>query len=303
MTSRLTGLLAPFALIAPLALAPATALAREPVALNATVSAADPRAAAAGQEILRKGGSATDAAIAMMLALNVVEPHNSGIGGGGFLMHHDGASGVLESIDGRETAPAAARPDRFMGPDGKPLPFVQAWPGGYSVGVPGNLRMAWEAHKKWGKLPWADLFQPAIRLADDGFQLGERTATALKALQNIWADFPEIRSYYWIDGQLPAVGTTLKNPPLAALFKRAGRLLSGRECAGDRQGGHHCAAEPGADDDRRPGQLPGQGPQAGVRPLSRLYGVRHGPGVGRRHHRAAGAGHGRALPAGAVGQG
>ncbi|WP_303762951.1 gamma-glutamyltransferase [Sphingobium yanoikuyae] len=220
MTSRLTGLLAPFALIAPLALAPATALAREPVALNATVSAADPRAAAAGQEILRKGGSATDAAIAMMLALNVVEPHNSGIGGGGFLMHHDGASGVLESIDGRETAPAAARPDRFMGADGKPLPFVQAWPGGYSVGVPGNLRMAWEAHKKWGKLPWADLFQPAIRLADDGFQLGERTATALKALQNIWADFPEIRSYYWVDGQLPAVGTTLKNPPLAALFKR-----------------------------------------------------------------------------------
>ena len=126
MTSRLTGLLAPFALIAPLALAPATALAREPVALNATVSAADPRAAAAGQEILRKGGSATDAAIAMMLALNVVEPHNSGIGGGGFLMHHDGVSGVLESIDGRETAPAAARPDRFMGADGKPLPFVQA---------------------------------------------------------------------------------------------------------------------------------------------------------------------------------
>jgi gamma-glutamyltranspeptidase/glutathione hydrolase len=190
------------------------------VSTNATVSAADPRAAQAGQEILRKGGSATDAAIAMMLTLNVVEPHNSGIGGGGFLMHHDGKTGLLESIDGRETAPAAARPDRFMGPDGKPLPFIQAWPGGYSAGVPGNLRMAWDAHKKWGKLPWADLFAPAIRYAEDGFDLGERTATALRATQNIWADFPEIQKAFWIDGAPPPVGTHLKNLPLAALFKR-----------------------------------------------------------------------------------
>jgi gamma-glutamyltranspeptidase/glutathione hydrolase len=218
MTSRLPGLLAPLALLA-LAPAPA-ALAREPVSTNATVSAADPRAAQAGQEILRKGGSATDAAIAMMLTLNVVEPHNSGIGGGGFLMHHDGKTGLLESIDGRETAPAAARPDRFMGPDGKPLPFIQAWPGGYSAGVPGNLRMAWDAHKKWGKLPWADLFAPAMRYAEDGFDLGERTATALRATQNIWADFPEIQKAFWIDGAPPPVGTHLKNLPLAALFKR-----------------------------------------------------------------------------------
>ncbi|MDI1297377.1 MAG: gamma-glutamyltransferase, partial [bacterium] len=180
MISRLFGLAAPFAL---LSLTTGFVAAREPVALNATVSAADPRAAAAGQEILRRGGSATDAAIAMMLTLNVVEPHNSGIGGGGFLMHHDGATGLLESIDGRETAPAAARPDRFIGADGKPLPFVQAWPGGYSVGVPGNLRMAWDAHKKWGKLSWADLFAPALRHAENGFILGERTATALKAVQ------------------------------------------------------------------------------------------------------------------------
>ena len=145
MTCRFSGLLAPFALIA---LAPLPAVAREPVSTNATVSAADPRAAQAGQEILRKGGSATDAAIAMMLTLNVVEPHNSGIGGGGFLMHHDGETGLLESIDGRETAPAAALPDRFMGADGQPLSFRNAWPGGYSVGVPGNVRLAWDAHRK-----------------------------------------------------------------------------------------------------------------------------------------------------------
>ena len=180
----------------------------------------DPRAAEAGQEILRRGGSATDAAIAMMLTLNVVEPHNSGIGGGGFLMHHDGRTGVLESIDGRETAPAAARPDRFMGADGKPLSFRDAWPGGYSVGVPGNVRLAWEAHRKWGKLPWAELFQPAIRLAEQGFEVRQRLDTAMKAVAPIWADFPEIQKYFWIDGKPAPMGTILKNPPLAALFRR-----------------------------------------------------------------------------------
>jgi gamma-glutamyltranspeptidase/glutathione hydrolase len=217
MTFRFLAPLAPLALVA---LSPAPLSAREPVALNATVSAADPRAAQAGQDILRKGGSATDAAIAMMLALNVVEPHNSGIGGGGFLMHHDGATGALESIDGRETAPAAAKPDRFMGPDGQPLSFRDAWPGGYSVGVPGNVRLAWDAHRKWGKLPWADLFQPAIHLAEDGFEVRQRLDTAMNAVAPIWADFPEIRQYFWIDGKPAPIGTILQNPPLAALFRR-----------------------------------------------------------------------------------
>ena len=217
MTFRLFGLLAPFALYA---LSPSPLAARDTVAVKATVSAADPRAAEAGQEILRRGGSATDAAIAMMLTLNVVEPHNSGIGGGGFLMHHDGRTGVLESIDGRETAPAAARPDRFMGADGKPLSFRDAWPGGYSVGVPGNVRLAWEAHRKWGKLPWAELFQPAIRLAEQGFEVRQRLDTAMKAVAPIWADFPEIQKYFWIDGKPAPMGTILKNPPLAALFRR-----------------------------------------------------------------------------------
>ena len=217
MTFRLAGRLA---FIVALATFPAPILAREPVALNATVSAADPRAAAAGQEILRQGGSATDAAIAMMLALNVVEPHNSGIGGGGFLMHHDGETGVLESIDGRETAPAAARPDRFLAPNGQPLPFREAWPGGYSVGVPGNVRLAWDAHRKWGKLPWAKLFEPAIRLAEDGFEVRQRLDTAMKAVAPVWADFPEIQKFFWVNGAPAPIGTTLKNPPLAALFRR-----------------------------------------------------------------------------------
>ena len=217
MLSRFARLLAPLAL---LFLFPAPLVAREPASVSATVSAADPRAAEAGQEMLRQGGSAIDAAIAMMLALNVVEPHNSGIGGGGFLLHHDGETGLIDSIDGRETAPAAARPDRFIGPDGRPLTFRDAWPGGFSVGVPGNLRLAWAAHQKWGKLPWAKLFEPAIRLAEQGFELRQRLDTALKAVAPVWADFPEIRKYFWVNGAPAPIGSTLKNPPLAALFRR-----------------------------------------------------------------------------------
>jgi gamma-glutamyltranspeptidase / glutathione hydrolase len=200
---------------------PVTALARQPDASPAgVVSSADPRAAAAGQEILRKGGNATDAAIAMMIALTVVEPHNSGIGGGGFMLHHGGKTGLLETIDGRETAPAAATPNRFMGPDGKPLPFIEAWPGGYSVGVPGILRLAAMAHAKWGKLPWADLFGPAIRYAEDGFEVRQRLYTALKAVEPVWKDFPEIQKIYWKDGAPVPLGTIIRNPPLAALFRR-----------------------------------------------------------------------------------
>ncbi|MGO1304305.1 MAG: gamma-glutamyltransferase, partial [Sphingomonas parapaucimobilis] len=139
--------------------------ARQPIKAPATgmVSAADPRAAAAGVEILRAGGSATDAAIATMLALNVVESQSSGIGGGSYWVRHD-ARGT-NTIDARETAPMAATPDWFYGPDGRPLSHADAVPGGRSVGVPGALRGMALAHRQGGKLPWARLFQPAIRLA------------------------------------------------------------------------------------------------------------------------------------------
>ena len=143
------------------------------------VSAADPRAAAAGVEILRKGGSATDAAIAVMLALNVVEPQNSGIGGGGFFLRSDGRTHRLASIDGRETAPRAADPNWFMGPDGKPLPPRQMYVGGKSAGVPGALAMMALAHQRYGRLPWATLFQPAIRLARNGFVVSARMHNGL----------------------------------------------------------------------------------------------------------------------------
>ena len=133
-------------------------LAGPALAAGGVVSAADPRAAAAGRDILRAGGSATDAAIAMMLALNVVEPQSSGIGGGGFLIHagRDGAT----TIDGRETAPAGARPDRFLMPDGHKMAFMDAVPGGISVGIPGNICLAAMAHRHWGRLPWKRLSSP-----------------------------------------------------------------------------------------------------------------------------------------------
>lgn len=184
------------------------------------VSSADPRASAAGQEILRKGGSATDAAMAMMLALTVVEPQSSGIGGGGFLLHNDGKTGVIDTIDGREVAPASVRPDHFVGADGKPLPFMQAFPGGKSVGVPGNVALLAVAHKKWGRLPWADLFSPAIRLAREGFVVGDALDAALVRMAPVWADFADARAIYWRNGAPAPVGTTLTNPALADFLEK-----------------------------------------------------------------------------------
>src|SRR5215208_4625824 len=115
------------------------------------VAAANPLAAEAGREMLRAGGSAVDAAIAVQLVLNLVEPQSSGIGGGAF-------RGSLSTLDGRETAPAAAKPDLFIGRDGKPMPFMEAVVGGRSVGVPGTMKLLETAHKSWGKLPWPRLF-------------------------------------------------------------------------------------------------------------------------------------------------
>ena len=142
------------------------------------VSAADPRAAEAGAEMLRAGGSATDAAIATMLALTVVEPQSSGIGGGGFYVATN-ARGQVETIYGREMAPAAAHPKWFFN-DGVLLKFQEAVPCGTSVGVPGNIALAAKAHSAHGRLPWAQVFAPAMRLARDGFEITPRLHAMLK---------------------------------------------------------------------------------------------------------------------------
>jgi gamma-glutamyltranspeptidase/glutathione hydrolase len=194
--------------------------APQPGAAPGMVSAADPRAADAGAQMLRQGGSAADAAFATLLALNVVEPQSSGIGGGGYLVYSErGAEPV--TYDGRETAPHAADGKWFLQPDGTPMPFSQAQPGGKSVGVPGNIRMMAQAHQRYGKLPWAALFQPAIKLAREGFQVTPRLYNALDKYPATGALSAEARAiFYQADGQPKPVGTTVKNPAFAAFLEQ-----------------------------------------------------------------------------------
>jgi len=181
---------------------------------------ANPHATQAAVEMLARGGSAVDAAIAAQLALNVVEPQSSGIGGGGFLLHYDRATGRVAAHDGRETAPAAARPDRFLRAGDQPLPFREAVTGGLAVGVPGLLAMLAQAHAAHGRLPWADLFAPAIRLAEEGFPVSPRL-NQLLARDTALPRNPKARQlYYGPAGRPLPVGTRLSNPELAGVLRR-----------------------------------------------------------------------------------
>ncbi|MEG0976480.1 MAG: gamma-glutamyltransferase family protein [Comamonas sp.] len=179
------------------------------------VAAANPLATDAGYQVLKAGGSAIDAAIAVQLVLGLVEPQSSGIGGGAFLLHAQGNK--VEAYDGREVAPMAADENLFM-KDGKPMAFHDAVVGGRSVGVPGAIRMLELAHKEHGKLPWATLFEPAIRLASDGFKVSPRLNT-LTAQEKFLAQDP-VASSYFLDstGKPWPVGHVLKNPEYAAVL-------------------------------------------------------------------------------------
>lgn len=185
-----------------------------------TVTSADPRATAAGMEILGAGGSASDAAIAMMLTLSVVEPQSSGFGGGGFIVHHDARSGKIGSIDGREAAPLSATPRLFLRPDGTPMGFREAVPGGRSVGIPGNIALAADAHRKWGKVKWARLFEPAIRIAEQGYTITPRLAGVIGNFKTLWTDFPAARAIYWQDGRPKVAGDTVRNPEIAQVLRK-----------------------------------------------------------------------------------
>jgi gamma-glutamyltranspeptidase/glutathione hydrolase len=183
------------------------------------VAAANPLAASAGREILRAGGSATDAAIAIQLVLNLVEPQSSGIGGGAFLLHWDETKREVVTLDGRETAPAAARPGRFLGADGKPMAFRQAVVGGLSVGVPGTVKLLEAAHRRWGRLPWPDVFAPAIALAEQGFAISPRLNGLLSGETALKSDLRAAAYFYETDGKAKAVGTMLRNPAFAATLR------------------------------------------------------------------------------------
>ena len=187
------------------------------------VSAADPRAAEAGAAMLRQGGSATDAAIATMLALTVVEPQSSGIGGGGFFLRAT-PDGEIATIDGRETAPSGADERWFLDTEGKPLPFMQAVVSGLSVGVPGNIRLAEQAHARFGKLPWATLFKPAIELASGGWTLTERGREFLVRAKNRAAHQDDLEAVFYDEsGEARPAGTLLRNPALAATLEQIAR--------------------------------------------------------------------------------
>jgi gamma-glutamyltranspeptidase/glutathione hydrolase len=187
----------------------------QPFAKTDMIAAANPLAAEAGLEMLRAGGSAVDAAIAVQMVLGLVEPESSGIGGGAFMLVFDPKEKKTTSFDGREVAPASATPGMFLNAQGKPRSKGEAIPGGLSVGIPGVVGMLEMAHRKYGKLPWARLFQPAIKLADSGFPVGPKLARTIRNFTR-GANMPDIRArFYHPDGTPLAEGEIYKNADYA----------------------------------------------------------------------------------------
>ncbi|MGB2740996.1 MAG: gamma-glutamyltransferase [Cognaticolwellia sp.] len=190
------------------------------VTQHAMVAAANPYASDAGLNILKQGGSAVDATIAVQLVLTLVEPQSSGIGGGAFMLHWDKKNQQLTTFDGRETAPATATTDMFLDENGKTMPWIKAVVGGHSVGVPGVLASLKRAHEKYGKLPWAVLFNDAIELAETGFIVSPRLEklVAMEFNPGI-TKLPTIKDYFFPDGKAIKAGQRLKNPKLAAVYR------------------------------------------------------------------------------------
>lgn len=191
----------------------------QPFAKQQMVAAANPLAADAGLEMLRAGGSAVDAAIAVQMVLGLVEPESSGIGGGAFMLLFDPKTKQTTSFDGREVAPASARPDMFLNAQGLPRTKPEAIPGGLSVGIPGVVAMLEMAHQKHGKLPWAKLFEPAIKLAENGFPVGPKLARTIRNFKR-GANMPDIKArFYHADGTPLQQGETYKNAEYGATLR------------------------------------------------------------------------------------
>ncbi|WP_324754630.1 gamma-glutamyltransferase [Roseovarius sp. Pro17] len=176
------------------------------------VVAANPLASRAGARVLRQGGSAADAMIAVQLVLGLVEPQSSGLGGGAFLVWWDAASATLTTLDGRETAPQGATPLLFQDENGQSMDFFDAVVGGRSVGVPGTPMLLGEAHARWGRLDWSGLFDEALDLAKNGFEVSPRMATSIAANADTLDRFVATRDYFMPEGRTLKAGDTLKNP-------------------------------------------------------------------------------------------
>ncbi|MEV8526223.1 gamma-glutamyltransferase [Streptomyces sp. NPDC052000] len=194
----------------------------EAVGYGGVVSSVDADASAAGLEVLKNGGNAVDAAVATAAALGVTEPYSSGIGGGGYFVYYDAASRSVHTVDGRETAPASATSSLFL-ENGQPLPFADAVTSGLSVGTPGTPATWDKALDSWGSKSLRTLLKPAERIARDGFTVDATFRQQTAANQARFADFPDTARLFLPNGQLPAVGSTFKNPDLAGTYEELGR--------------------------------------------------------------------------------
>ena len=184
------------------------------------VNAANPHASEVGAQILREGGNAIDAMVSMQLMLGLVEPQSSGIGGGAFMVYWDAKQQKLTSFDGRETAPLDAKPSLFLDEKGEPLKFYDAVVGGRSVGTPGVVKLLWETHQRYGKLPWEKLIEPIAKVAENGFKISPRLAQLIAGDQEKLSRYPDTRRYFFnADGSPKTEGTLLKNPEYAATLK------------------------------------------------------------------------------------
>ncbi|MBE9635223.1 gamma-glutamyltransferase [Salipiger mangrovisoli] len=187
------------------------------------VAAANPLAVEAGARVLREGGSAADAMVAVQAVLGLVEPQSSGLGGGAFLVWYDAKTQALTTLDGRETAPLAAKPTHFLDADGEPLGFFDAVVGGLSVGTPGTPRLLEEAHRRWGTANWAGLFDEAITLAEEGFTVSPRLAELIAAEGDDLRRFPETEAYFYPGGTAMQAGDVVRNQPYADTLKAIAR--------------------------------------------------------------------------------
>lgn len=187
---------------------------------NDMVAAANPVAVQAGVDVLANGGKAIDAAIAVQAVLNLVEPQSSGIGGGAFIVYYDAATKSLTTYDARETAPASTTPERFLDEEGNTLGFVEAVGGGLSVGTPGLLRGLEMAHTEHGALPWSGLFDRAIELSENGFEISPRMSTSVEGSAERLAAEPAAAAYFLQeDGTAKPAGTIQTNPDFAATLR------------------------------------------------------------------------------------
>ncbi len=186
---------------------------------NWMVAAANPLAVEAGARVLRAGGSAADAMVAVQVVLGLVEPQSSGLGGGAFLVWYDAATGELTTLDGRETAPLEATPRLFHDENGEPLKFFDAVVGGLSVGTPGTPALLEEAHRRWGRSPWPGLFTDGIRLAEDGFLVSPRLATLVENDAERLSRFPATAEYFLPGGEPLQQGQRLVNPDYAETLR------------------------------------------------------------------------------------